>query len=709
MTAAHPSPYVFSIDWDDDSYGNALAAIPAADLQSWDIDAGGIDEELAPTPTDGAINLFNADGRYQNVGTFTDAQLRSVHRWRVTASGVVQACGRCYPAAGLPLLQTIEPSLWLLEGETTPSLLSRRHWQIDAGTLDTVAAAITTQSGVTVSTTRGGVSLAEADITGIDWSGTLTGLLGRLARAIGGLAVQRHDGVILLVESANALNQPASGTVNAATALVDATATRVGQRSDLVRTEVVVPVPIASGRHDFRWSVPADIARYGRRTVVLEYWSTVLDLFHAGSIWATPWTEIHLALIDAARDTSPAETARLASQVTFVRPGNIISVVLPNGTGGTTTYKTLVVSVRLVGGTRTPERVARLIVLHSVNDDAVVPPDPEAGAPPRPRLTVDGMTVQVAWFNRLGNADVVRRAAHFPPGDATAADGVSVAADVASPQFDTPGLGIWSYRLRIPATDGVWGPWGSIELTDKPAPLTLTVSGATVTISWPSTLTPVDIRRRGATSTTFEPVIVATAEAGTLAGTHRTHTDTPTAGTDWYYSIRHPAGSGQWSDWAGPVITEAAAGGFWRGALTAAPADITGYSLVPAAPAVVQTYVNPNPAQSLKRVVGFDSSVNIHGLPTNGVLVFVLGGVPYVGVVTAGGLLGGGAQFLLWRDEILANFDVSVIAQDGSSLFSAAAGTATASAASYSGATFVMFAVTGSASDYATIAAVQFS
>ena len=77
MTAAHPSPYVFSIDWDDDGYLNALAAIPTADLQVWDIDVGGIDEELAPTPTDGAIKLFNADGRYQNVGTYTDAQLRS--------------------------------------------------------------------------------------------------------------------------------------------------------------------------------------------------------------------------------------------------------------------------------------------------------------------------------------------------------------------------------------------------------------------------------------------------------------------------------------------------------------------------------------------------------------------------------------------------------------------------------------------------------
>ena len=563
MTAAHPSPYVFRLDWDDDGYQHAGAAIPDADVQSWDIDVGGIDEELAPIPADGALRLFNADGRYQNVGHYTEQQLRSVHRWQVTASGTVQACGRCYPAAGLPLLQTIEPSLWLLEGETVPNLLSRRRWQIDAGTLDTVAAAITEQSGVTISTTRGGTPTAEADLLDIDWTGTLTGLLGRLARVIGGFAVQRHDGVILLVESATALTQPTSGTIDSATALVDATATRVGQRADLVRTEVLVPVPLANdSRLYIPWSTPADIARYGRRSIVLEYWSEILDLFKAGSIFATPWTEIELSLIDAARDLSAAETARLASQVIFVRPGNFIAVTLPNGQGGTISYAALVVSVRLTGGSRSPQRVARLIVLHSTNSDVVVPPVPGSGGgdglPPRPRLSVDAGTVHVAWFaNRLGNADVVRRSTNFPPGDTAAADGVSVAADASSPQFDMPGLGDWQYRLRIPPTSGDWGPWGSIEVTAKPDPPTLTATGAVVTISWPSTLTPIDIRRRGATSTNFTPQSVANAEAGTIDGTSRTDTDTPAAGTDWYYSIRHPAGSGHWSDWAGPVTTTA--------------------------------------------------------------------------------------------------------------------------------------------------------
>ena len=565
MTAAHPSPYVFSIDWDDDGYLNALAAIPSADVQVWDIDVGGIDEELAPTPTDGAIKLFNADGRYQNVGVYTDAQLRSVHRWRVTASGVVQACGRCYPAAGLPLLQTVEPSLWLLEGETTPNLVSRRHWQIDAGTLDTVAAEITTKSGVTVSTSLGGVTTAEADITGIDWTGTLTGLLGRLARVIGGFAIQRHNGTILLVESANAMAQPVFGTIDGATALVDASATRVGLRADLVRTEVLVPVPLADGRRLYiPWSTPADIARYGRRSIVLEYWSEILDLFKAGSVYATPWTEIELAVLDAARDASPAESTRLALQVTYLRPGNFIAVVLPNGTGGTTTHNALVVSVRLVGGGHVPERVARLIVLHAVNNDVVVPLVPGSGSgdglPPRPLLVIKPAgTVRIFWFSgSLGNADIARRERDFPPADPAAAAGVVIHTDAAAVQEDAPGLGVWQYRLRIPATTGDWGPWAEIEVTNTPDPPTLTVSGAVVTISWPATLTPIDIRRRQIVTRSGSLNVFASSEAGTLSGTERTYEDTRVAGVPWYYSIRHPATTGEWSDWAGPIEAEVA-------------------------------------------------------------------------------------------------------------------------------------------------------
>ena len=40
-----------------------------------------------------------------------------------------------------------------------------------------------------------------------------------------------------------------------------------------------------------------------------------------------------------------------------------------------------------------------------------------------------------------------------------------------------------------------------------------------------------------------------------MDGVSRTFDDTPTPDVPVWYSIRHPVGSGQWSDWAGPVTT----------------------------------------------------------------------------------------------------------------------------------------------------------
>ena len=409
MTARYPSPYIWQVDWDDDGYQHPLATIPSDDVVRWSLDAGGLDDDLAPTPTDGSLSLYHSDGRYQRTGTFTEEQLRSVHRWRVTASAVEQGRGRCYPAAGLPLLQTVEPALWLLEGESVPALLARRRWQINEGTLDAACAAISAQAGVTVSNMAGGVAVAVADVTAIDWTGTLTGLLGRLCRAIGAFAVQRPDGSILLVESAVALGRLAIGTLDAAGALIDATNTRVGQRSDLVRTELVVPVPSEDDpRRRLTYSDGGAVARYGRRTLVLELWGSVSDVLIAGSIWRTPWIELELALLDAARDLDPSEQTRLAVQCNYVRAGNVLTVVLPDGSGATTTYKALVVSLRLRGGGRTPERHARMIVLHS-SDDVAVPALPGADAPPAPRLRVVGLMVFAYWSdNHIGNADVAR-------------------------------------------------------------------------------------------------------------------------------------------------------------------------------------------------------------------------------------------------------------------------------------------------------------
>ena len=556
MTAGHPSPYVWEIDWDDDGYAQSLATIPSDDVVGWDLDVGGIDDDLAPTPTDGTLTLYHSDGRYQRAGVFTDQQLRAVHPWRVTASGVEQASGRAYPAFGLPLLTTVEPSLWILEGESVPALLSRRRWQIAEGELADTAASISQQAGVTVTTTLDAVTTAEADVGDIDWTGTLTGLLGRLGRAIGGFAIQR-PGSIVLVESALALAAPTVGQIDFRTALIDATTTRVGQRADLVRTEVVVPVPTENNpRSRVTYSSSSAVARYGRRTIVLEPWGRLRDLLIAGSVWRKPWTELEVTLLDAARDTTLTELTRLALQVLRVRPGHVINAILPNGTGGITTYKVIVVSLRLRSYGHIPERHARMMVLNDSDSGIVVPAVPGADAPPAPRLIVAGLTVNVHWFStRLGNADVARRSLSFQPGHPGAAHGTTIASDSASPVDDTPGEGRWQYRLRIPPSSGVWGPWARAFVTDQPMPPTLTAAGATVTVAWPETLGAVDIRARTLANAALSVLVIAEDEDGTVDGFSRTYDDTPLAEVPLWYSIRHPVSSGQWSDWAGPVTT----------------------------------------------------------------------------------------------------------------------------------------------------------
>ena len=537
----------------------ALATIPSGDVVGWDIGVGGIDDDLAPTPTDGTLTLYHPDGRYQRPGVFTDQQLRSVHPWRVTASSVEQASGRAYPAAGLPLLTTVEPSLWILEGETVPALLSRRRWQVAEGELADTAASISQQAGVTVTTTLDAVTTAEADVGDIDWTGTLTGLLGRLGRVIGGFAIQRPDSSIVLVESSLARNAPTVGQIDASTALIDATTTRVGQRADLVRTEVVVPVPTENNpRSRVTYSSSSAVTRYGRRTIVLEPWGRLRDLLIAGSVWRNPWTELEVTLLDAARNNTLTELNRLALQVLRVRPGHVINAILPNGTGGITTYKVIVVSLRLRSYGGVPERHARMMVLNDSDSDIVVPAVPGGDAPPAPRLIVQGLTVSVHWFStRLGNADVARRSLSFPPSDPGAAAGVIVASDSASPVEGTPGVGRWQYRLRIPPSDGVWGPWATAFVTDEPMPPTLTVNVDTVTVAWPETLGAVDIRVRRLVNAALQVLVIAEDEDGTIDGVSRAYDDTPTLDVPLWYSVRHPVSSGQWSDWAGPVTHSA--------------------------------------------------------------------------------------------------------------------------------------------------------
>ena len=144
MTANVPSPYVWSVSW---GAAGALVDLPERDVLDWELDVGGLDDDMGPIPTDGALTLHNADGRYARPGTYTAAQLSEVATWQVTASGRLQGCGRMVPSPSLPLLAgNPRPRTWLLESEATPALLSRYRWVIPAGDLPAVAAAISTIS-----------------------------------------------------------------------------------------------------------------------------------------------------------------------------------------------------------------------------------------------------------------------------------------------------------------------------------------------------------------------------------------------------------------------------------------------------------------------------------------------------------------------------------------------------------------------------------
>ena len=584
MTAEVRSPYVWSVSF---GAGGALVALPARDVVDWVVDVGGLDDDMAPIPTDGTLTLHHADGRYSRPGTYTAAQLSEVADWHVTASGWLQACGRMVPSPALPLVAgPPQPRTWLLESDATPALVSRDQWSIAEGDLAAVTAAISTRSGVTVAAQLGNTVTAEADLDEIEWAGTLAGLLGRLARIVAGWAIQQADGSILLIASGSAHTAVATGSIHYSSAIVDAADTRVGLRTDLARTVTAVPWPTDDDPGGRILQLTGARERYGRSVVVIERWAGLLQALTAGYTAAEPWEEIELALLDAARDSTPAEAARLLRQCEDVRPGRVIIATLPNLAGGDVLRRSVVAGIRLTGGYgRTPRRGARLIVTHSTAVGVDVPPVPGLTGTgltvPAPRLTVDGQDVRVNWFgNRLGNADIARRALFAPPTDPAAVSGVVIFADVINPQTDTPGLGAWQYRLRMPPTSGDWGPW-RLARVGRPPKLLLTVAGTTVTVSWPTALGNVDIRRIPGLSRTGEWTIIAADEAGTIAGLRRTYDDAGLdADTVYYYAIRWPATTGEWGEQALIITGEGVAAGFW---LSGVEPDRSGFVYTPAA------------------------------------------------------------------------------------------------------------------------------
>ena len=542
MTANVWARPVWQIDWSDDGF-TSLDTIPDDHVVGYDLDVGGIDDELAPIPSDGTLTLNAPDGRYRRAGQYTAAQLTGLHRWRVLVRGTLHACGRATPVAGLPLLDSTGPTTWIIESEATPAMLSRNRWRLDAADLTAWCTQVSAASGVTVTERLGATVTAAADMDDIDFTGTLTGLLGRVARAIGGWPITRPDGSVLLVQSQTATELAPSGSIDAATAIIDAARTRYGPRHDLVRTITEVPYPTENDpkRRVVQLGPSSLRSLYGHRSVTIEAWAGLASALSSGYLWASPWIELELALIDAASDGSAGEVARVNAQALYVRTGNIITATLPDGT----VARVLIVGLRLVGGYgRPPLRIARGIVVHTTAGAPAPPLITDFGeslpvfAPPRPRLAVDGGTVSVSWFPGLGNADVDRVSAYSRAG------AVSVIRDRAPPVTDMPGVGAWAYRLRIPPITGDWGPYATIEVTDTLAAPTLTESDGTVTIGWPNIVGGVDIRRWHDSYGTLTPPVIALDQPGT------SYDDSPTPSGTYYYSIRHPTADGQWSDWA---------------------------------------------------------------------------------------------------------------------------------------------------------------
>ena len=205
-----------------------------------------------------------------------------------------------------------------------------------------------------------------------------------------------------------------------------------------------------------------------------------------------------------------------------------------------------------------------------ITDEDLPDPGQEPGEAPgrvdQPIVTVDDQgVVSVNWIQPTGTEpfvyDINRAVAGIDPSPPTIGIGNDVTGTLVQ---DTPGEGVWRYRVRAINSVGVgeWSIWNGVQvgaLGDAPGQValpTVTAVGQLVTIDWDETTgTPPlryqVVRAMGGISQTPPTVTVDSDILVTEI------TDTPGVGT-WRYQVRaiNDYGIGDWSQWSGVHIAE---------------------------------------------------------------------------------------------------------------------------------------------------------
>ena len=205
-----------------------------------------------------------------------------------------------------------------------------------------------------------------------------------------------------------------------------------------------------------------------------------------------------------------------------------------------------------------------------VTDEDLPDPGDEPGVPPgrvdQPIVTVDSQgVVSINWMKPTGSEpfvyDIVRAVAGIDPTPPTIGIGNDVTGTLAQ---DTPGEGVWRYRVRAINGAGVgeWSIWNGVQvgaLGEAPGQVAqpaVSLEGQLVTIGWSATTGTLPLRYqvvRAMGGITQNPPTV-TVDDNILA---TITTDTPGVG-GWRYRVRalNDYGTGDWSDWNGVFIAE---------------------------------------------------------------------------------------------------------------------------------------------------------
>lgn len=325
--------YQWSIDWADDTYQHPAAAIPDHHVMDYRLDygttLGARSQEIGITSGQtGSLMLFDAGGLYWEPGQLTDDQLRRPHACKLEINGVLAYRGRCYPVLGVAFGVDVQPVVWQVEGQSNSELQATEAFSHPAG--GRIAQAISEASGMQVTTQSG------QELTAVDWQGTWAGLLNSVAAVVGGWAVERPDGTILLMRRDTVLSAPSRLTIDD-TAGISLSGSGIGPQTDMIRTRAMLTPPAMV--------VWGDETIYGRRCLAVEPWArNDADRVRALAARSTPTDYVRINVTDdQAAAATTADFARLAV------PGEVVTAMIPTSRGARP-VKFAVLRVELKGG-----------------------------------------------------------------------------------------------------------------------------------------------------------------------------------------------------------------------------------------------------------------------------------------------------------------------------------------------------------------------